>query len=99
MSEIAACNPTPWYHHHLFAVLPNWSYWEGNEQNCSSFKFHWLVFRMWSMSSPDFGFEASFSQAQIQLRIRLPYLITGLFIPVMPWEWEYKLWRKSRGGN
>lgn len=94
--DLAAYKPTPWYHHHNFAVLPHFWRRKADRYNTASFKFHWLVFRAWTMDSPDIGFEVTYSIDMLQIRARFPYLITGLFIPLAPTRWVMKhFWRHA----
>ena len=98
MSKASCANSerVKWYHHHLFSVLPNIKFRAPDQHNTWSIKFHWLVFRAWTMDSPAFGLQAEYDGGQIVLRVRFPYLITGLFIPLIPWSIDYKLWRKAK---
>lgn len=68
----------------------------GNSQNTWCFGIHWLVFRAWTMDSPDIGFEVTLDDQQLQVRAWFPYLITGLFIPIFPQSWGMKLWRRPK---
>jgi hypothetical protein len=86
---------TKWYYWHRFSLLPQWRYRPRDEQNCSAFSFHWGVFRLWTMMSPDLGASVELNDRDLEIRVRLPYLITGLFIPVFPQIFSHKLWRRG----
>jgi hypothetical protein len=84
-----------WYYWHRLPLLPDWRYRPGDGKwNTWGFYFHWLIFRAWTMDSPDIGFEVTLDDQQLQIRARFPYLITGLFIPLFPQSWMHKLWRR-----
>lgn len=77
-------------------IIPHIRWRTGNEQNTWSFGIHWLIFRAWTMDSPDIGAEISLDDMGFQARIRIPYLITGLFVPLFPWRMHQKLWRRPK---
>lgn len=87
-----------WYYWPLCPLLPDWRYRPGDSQNCWDFHVHWLVFRLWTKMTPDIGFEFELGQ-QIQIRVNLPFLHTGIFIPLMPWQFHYKFWRVPKRGT
>lgn len=92
--KVAQCEIIPWYFWHRFAVLPRFFTRKADQYNTWQFHFHWLVFRAWSMDSPDIGAEITLDDRQLEIRLRLPYLITGAFIPLFPESWAHKLWRR-----
>ena len=102
MSERVKVNPeyawtTKWWSFGgRFPLIPQWRFKPENEYNTSGFWFHWLAFRAWTMDSPDIGFQINLDDQQLELRIRLPYLITGLWIPLFPFSFHQKTWRKVR---
>lgn len=95
MSETVECAgvPTPWYHWHRFALLPNLKIRKADKYNCSSFRFHWLFFRAWSGISPEITLQVTLDDQQLQIRFSLPYIHMGFFIPLFPWSFHQKLWR------
>ena len=93
----AACEPTPWYHWHRFAVLPNLRIKQADQWSTWGFHFHWLFFRAWTMDCVWLGAEVELDDQQLQVRVNIPYLIMGLFIPLFPQSWGQKLWRKRKG--
>lgn len=88
-----------WLHWDRCPIIPNIRWRSGNNQNTWSFGIHWLVFRAWTMDSPDIGFEVTLDDMGLQARVRLPYLITGFFVPLFPLRLHQKLWRKPKGAN
>lgn len=83
-----------WYHWHRFALAPSIRIRKADKYNTASFHFHWLVFRVWTMDSPDIGFEVMLDDQTLMIRGRAPFLIFGAFIPVFPESWSMKLWRR-----
>lgn len=85
-----------WYYWPRLPILPDWRFRPADKHNEWSLHAHWLIFRFWTLGSPDFGFEVHLDDQQLVIRLRLPYLIAGLFIPVFPQSWHQKLWRYPR---
>lgn len=77
-------------------LIPQVWWRTGNRQNTWSFGIHWLVFHAWTMDNPEIGASIALDDRQLEIRLRLPYLITGLFIPIFPERFAHKLWRKSK---
>jgi hypothetical protein len=94
--ECAQTVKIPWYHWHRFAVLPNLQIKKADQYNTWGFSFHWLVFRCWTMDSPDITFSVNLNDQSLNIRFEPPYMCMGLFIPVFPQTWSQKLWRKTR---
>jgi len=85
-----------WYHWPRCPLVPDIKFRKADKHNTWSFGFHWLIFRCWTMDNPSLGASIELDDMSLQIRLRLPYLITGLFIPVFPWGLEHKLWRKPK---
>ena len=81
-----------WFYYHRFSILPNLRVRQADQYNTWGFNFHWLVFRAWTIMSPDIGFEVTLDDQQLQIRLKFPYLITGFFIPLFPASWSQKIW-------
>jgi hypothetical protein len=97
----AAMNPDylyqlKWYYWPRCPLLPDYRFKPGDKYNEWNFHFNWLIFRAWTMMSPDIGIEIQLDDQQLMIRARIPYLIFGLFIPIFPFSWHQKLWRYPR---
>lgn len=78
-----------------FPLKPILRFRKGNEQNTDSYYFHWMMFRAWTMDSPDLGAEINLSDYCLHFRMRLPYLVFGLFFPLPNFlSRGHRLWRK-----
>lgn len=87
----------PWLYDHRFSILPNIRFRAADRWNTWSVNVHWLVFRVWTMDSPEIGAEVTFDGSMLQIRARFPYLITGVFIPFLSPMWVQRhFWRKSK---
>ncbi len=95
MSEEAA-RREKWYRHWRFPLLPTLSVRSRDKFNSSDFNFHWLFFRCWSGMSPDIGLEVMLTDQEFIIRMHLPYLCIGVFIPLFPRRWTQKTWRITR---
>jgi len=84
---------------HRFSILPNIRIRPADRYNTWGFSIHWLVFRAWTNMAPRIGFEIDLDDQNLSLRLNLPYLHTGLFIPVFPQSWSQKLWWTQRRNN
>lgn len=85
-----------WYYWPRLPLLPDYRFKKADEHNEWRFWIHWLIFRAWTSGSPGIGFEVKLDDQQLMIRLTLPYLYTGLFIPLFPWKWHQKLWRYPR---
>lgn len=77
-----------------FPLIPQWKYKQSNKYNTSNFWFHWLGFRIWTIDSPSLGFSLELDDQNLEIRLRLPYLITGFWMPLFPYKFSQKTWRK-----
>lgn len=93
--DVASYIPDPWYRWWRFPIFPHLRTRKADEQNTSSFSFHWLIFRVWSMDSVEIKVEIALDDQRFVARAMVPYLIFGIFVPVFPQSWTQKLWRKS----
>lgn len=82
--------PSGWYR---FPLIPVIEIRPEDRHSKSSFHFHWLVLRAWSMMSPDIGIELALDDQYFIIKLRVPYIIVGIFIPAFPQRWHQKLWR------
>ena len=87
---------TPWYHWDRFPILPILKIKNADQHNTWGFYFHWLVFMAWTMDDPEMGFIVMIDDQYIQIQLRFPYLITGIFIPISPRHFSQMLWRKPK---
>lgn len=92
--------PREWYSMSEFPLLPEISYREGDKWNTSSYSFHWLFIRLWSLDSFDFelsvGIDAHWG---IHVCGILPYTrwVIGIPLPYSVQKFVYnKLWRKPK---
>lgn len=98
--SVAYAERIKWYHWHKFSLLPNVRYRPGNKQNTWSLHVRWLLFSAWTMDSPDIGVELGLSDYVLEARVRLPYLITGIFIHLPDFvSHRHRLWRKPKGAT
>ncbi len=81
-----------WYYWHRCSLLPVFKYRPGNKHNCADLSFHWLIFRAWTGMVPQLGFEIKIDQGDFCIRLHLPYLYAGMFIPWCP-NYPHVLWR------
>ncbi|RLC23191.1 MAG: hypothetical protein DRH56_07855, partial [Deltaproteobacteria bacterium] len=58
--------------------------------------FSWLNLRVWSMISPDIGFEFNIEGIGAYLSVRVPYVKIMLWLMLFPEAWHQKLWRVPR---
>lgn len=85
-----------WWSYYRFPLVPEFRVRAPDRHNTRSFYFHWLAFRAWTSDAPMLGIEVELTDANLQFRLNLPYLWTGLFIPIFPERWHQKLWRKPK---
>lgn len=96
MSEERPCvNPEyayelKWYYWPRCSLLPVFKYRPANKHSCADISFTWLVFRAWTNISPQLGVEIMLDES-LQIRLNLPYLHTGIFIPLFPYS--HRFWR------
>lgn len=89
--------PSPrWYNWYRFPLVPQFRYRPADRQNTANFHFHWLVFRAWTSDAPMLGFEIKLNDRDLDIRVDLPYLWTGIFIPIFPDSMSHRFWRKSQ---
>jgi hypothetical protein len=85
-----------WYSWHRLPLAPQWSFRKEDEYNTSGFHFHWLIFRAWTSDAPMLGASIDLAESGcFQIRINLPYLWCGIFIPYYP-AWRNRFWRKPK---
>lgn len=96
MSDLnqAMCEPEKWYHWSRCSLLPTLKTRKADRFNTASFNFHWLIFRAWTSDAPMLGFSVEFSDRDLSIRLNLPYLWTGLFIPIFPNNYRNRFWRR-----
>jgi len=83
-----------WYNWNRFPLLPQLKIRREDLHNTSSFNFHWLIFRAWTSDAPMLGAEINLAEnGCFEIRLNLPYLWTGIFIPYYP-AWKNYFWRK-----
>lgn len=108
MSDQAATNPefiwqTKWWAFGgRFPLLPILIVKPANRYNTWGFYFQWLGFRVWTMDSPDIGFEVNLSDQDLAVRMRIPFLIVGFWLPLFPSWFMQKTWRRptpTRGSS
>lgn len=100
MKDQVACGvKTPWYHWHRFAVLPNIRIKKADEYNTWGFNFHWLIFRAWTSDAPMLGCSIGLDDHDLKIRVDLPYLWTGIFIPLFPANIHQRFWRKPKSSR
>jgi len=90
-----ACVPTKWYHHYRFPLLPVIHRRTADKHNTSVFSFSWLFFRASTIDSFEFNFQISLQESFV-IRAMAPYLIFGVFIPILPESFLYRFWRKPK---
>lgn len=82
-----------------FPLVPILRVKKADKYNTAGFYFTWLGFRIWTMDSPDIGFEINLCDRDLGVRVRIPYLIIGFWLPLFPASFEHKLWRKVQRGK
>lgn len=82
-----------WYRWHRFPLLPIVGYRPEDRHNRMDWWFNWLNFRVWSMMSPDIGFEICLEDMGLWFKIRLPYMMIHVWLLGFPQRWHQKLWR------
>jgi hypothetical protein len=85
--------PKGWYR---FPLIPVIRYSPEDKYNRSRFSFHWMCFRIWDSMAPHFGVEFKIELSSIDIRLNLPYLYTGIFIPLIDPITEQRFWRTKR---
>lgn len=83
-----------WYYWPRCPLLPDWRIKQADKWNTWGFHFHWLVFRAWTSDAPMLGFQVELDDSQLQIRLNIPYLWTGIFIPIFPINLRHRFWRK-----
>lgn len=92
--------PRKWYKSYTFPLIPVIQYRPAKIHNTSSFSFHWLVLKFWTLDSFDFEIGIAFSgHWGIGVLGILPYLRWVISIPapqkLSMWVQMY-LWRKPK---
>ena len=97
--EVARSGPAPrWYNWPRFPLVPQLETRQEDRHNTWRFHFHWLFFRAWTSDAPMFGASFEIETYGANVRMNLPYLWVGLFLPFpMRLEmWSHRnLWRKT----
>lgn len=91
--------PPRWWRWHRFPLVPQLKIKQEDDHNTWRFNFHWLVFRAWTSDAPMLGFQVEIETYGVQVRLHLPYLWVGVFIPLGSRieAWAHRnLWRKTR---
>lgn len=96
IDQAVMTGPAPrWFNWYRFPLVPDWRFRPENEQNTWSLHFHWLIFRFWTMDSLALKLEIGIGDDQLEARVFLPYLIAGIYVPILPQMTMYRFWRKS----
>lgn len=89
--------PEPrWWNWYRLPLMPQFRYRAPDKWNTASYYFHWLVFRAWTSDAPMLGFSVELTDRSLDIRLNLPYLWAGIFIPVFP-EHHNRFWRRPQG--
>ncbi len=83
-----------WYYWYRLPLLPIVRYRPETKHDVSSFSVHWLVFRAWTNIAPRLGVEINVDD-NLSFRLNIPYLHTGIFIPILPTNVRQRFWRKK----
>jgi hypothetical protein len=79
-----------------FPLMPQLRIRTANEQNTSSFHFHWLAFRFWTLDSIGIEVDARLEE-DLGVYLQLPYCKMGLSIPLLPLYTLQRFWRRPSG--
>lgn len=85
-----------WYRWWAFPLVPLFEYRSADDWNEARFNFSWLNFCIWSMMSPDIGFEIKLEDIGFYIKIHIPYLIINVWLMRFPFSWHQKLWRVGK---
>jgi hypothetical protein len=85
--------PPPWYRWERFPLVPRFSYRGEDAYNRSDWSLTWLGLTAWTQISPDIGLGFELDDQDFSVRIRVPYLIIRLHVPIFPRALYQKLWR------
>lgn len=91
--ETAAGPPPRWYRYDRFPLLPTYRFRPEDDYNRSDWWFHWLFLHVWTICSPDLGAGVELNDQALEFRIRVPYLIILVSVPLFPRALYQKLWR------
>jgi hypothetical protein len=93
----AAAEERRWYRWSRFPLMPLLHIRKADRWNEWSLHFQWLALSIWTMMSPDIGASVEIDDQGIEARIRVPYLIFMLRLPLFPHWLHQKLWRRGTG--
>lgn len=97
MSEVETTRqPLKWYNNSRFPLLPRLVHRKPNEHNTRHLSFSWLFLSMWTIDTFSFAIEAKAELGVVYFRIFIPYLIIGLYVPLLPWRYDSFLDRKAK---
>lgn len=92
----SAMTPTSWYRHPRFPLVPEFRYRAEDKFNISDWCVSWLMFRAWTMMSPELGVEVRIDDQDLVFRLRVPYLFIHVAVPIFPRSLYQRLWRVKR---
>lgn len=85
--------PENWYR---FSIKPLFRYRKEDRYNTSRYYFHWLGLNIWTIDSVGFSFEIGIEDA-VTFKIKVPYLISSISIPILSVFFLQRFWRKPNG--
>lgn len=86
----------PWYQWHRFPLVPIIRTRKADHYNTWSCSVFWLCFKYWTKDTPFIKLEFEINDLDIVLRIEPSYLHGGIFIPIFPWWFTQRLWRRPK---
>ena len=92
-SDYSASKPRKWYNRYSFPLIPMINKISANKYNTSSFSFHWLFLKVWTLNTP--AFELAFvmdTHWGIGITAIIPYLRIVFCIPC---SYKVDIWVNS----
>ncbi len=90
-----AGEPQRWWNHPRFRLVPLLNRRPGDRWNPPRFNFDWLGFAVWSKDTPDVHISVRLDDQALRFRLEPPYLHVEWAVPLFPYRWHQKLWRKT----
>lgn len=85
-----------WWSWSRFRLVPLFHRRPGDDWNPPAWNFDWLGLSIWSKDCPDIKASVCLDDMGLHFRIEPPYIHLEWSIPLFPFSWHQKLWRKSR---
>lgn len=85
-----------WIHWKRCPLIPIIHYQPGTYQRPWNFQFHWLIFRLGTTNSVELAIQLILNDHHLQSKVRLPYFMVGIEIPLFPQSFRQQLSRKPK---